>query len=206
MTSPKGVQEAGAVIASETRRLIELVERVLAFGRLAPAPAGRRAAAPQRLAPLIEEAIAAFAPLAAQGDVTIETALDPDLAAPVDPAGLRQVIMNLLDNAVKFGPAAQTIRVELLQDGADARLRVDDQGPGVPAPYRGRIWRPFSRLAREVESRVAGSGLGLAVVRDVAKRHGGKASVEDAPGGGARFTVRFPGACRADREELACAS
>jgi len=205
MTAPAEVQGAAAVITGETRRLIELVERVLAFGR------GRRMRGPARtmqdegLAPLIEESVAAFAPIAGEGEVTLRTTLD-DVTAPVDRAGVRQVIMNLLDNAVKFGPRGQTVTVGLRLDGGEAVVLVDDEGPGIPRRDRTRVWEPFRRLERDVESRVAGSGLGLAVVRDVVKEHGGRVGVEDAPGGGARIVVRFPQARRSATGELACAS
>ena len=205
MTAPAEMQSAASVITGETRRLIELVERVLAFGRGSRGRGPSRLLQEERLAPLIEESIAAFVPIAGEGEVTLRTAVD-DLTAPVDRVGVRQVMMNLLDNAVKFGPRGQTVTIGLFLEEGDAVLRVDDEGPGIPRRDRERIWEPFRRLERDVESRVAGSGLGLAVVRDVMKDHGGRVTVDEAPGGGARITVRFPRARRSATLELACAS
>ena len=206
MTSLPDVQAAASVITAETRRLIELVERVLAFGRNGSGRTRVRTMPRERLVPIIEEALAAFAPIAAQADVTVRKSRLEEVTAPIDRTGLRQVLVNLLDNAVKFGPRGQTVTVSLSLEDGEALLRVDDEGPGIPRRDQARIWEPFLRLEREVEARVAGSGLGLAVVRDVMRQHGGHATAEDAPGGGARIVVTFPGSRATEAEELACAS
>ena len=73
-----------------------------------------------------------------------------------------------------------------------ARLAVEDEGPGIPAGERERIFTPFYRLARDVESASGGSGIGLAVVRELVDLHDGRVEVETAPGGGARFGVTLP--------------
>ncbi|HXY30804.1 MAG TPA: HAMP domain-containing sensor histidine kinase, partial [Gemmatimonadaceae bacterium] len=75
-----------------------------------------------------------------------------------------------------------------------ARLAVEDQGPGVAPKERARIWQPFYRLQRDANSAIAGSGIGLAVVCELVAMHGGRAWVEDAPGGGARFVIEVPAA------------
>jgi len=104
---------------------------------------------------------------------------------------------NLLDNAVKYGPRGQTVRVRLggveVQGGGGARdvcIQITDEGPGIPPVDRERIWRAYQR-GSDVGG-VAGSGVGLSVVHDVVTQHGGRAWVEDAPGRGARFVVTFP--------------
>jgi signal transduction histidine kinase len=109
----------------------------------------------------------------------------------VDRAALRQTLLNLLDNAVKYGPAGQTVRLAVQRTGTRVRLTVDDGGPGIAAEDRERVWLPFYRLERDARSAIAGSGIGLAVVRDLISLHGGRVCVEDAPGGGARFVVEL---------------
>jgi signal transduction histidine kinase len=94
---------------------------------------------------------------------------------------------------VKYGPVDQHVRVTLARAGGMARLTVDDEGPGIPVPDRLRIWKAFSRLERDVNSAVAGSGIGLAVVCELVLGHDGKGWVEEAPGGrGARFVIEIP--------------
>ena len=87
-------------------------------------------------------------------------------------------MLNLVDNAIKYSPADGVVRVALMAQGAVVRLEVEDDGPGVPPADVERIWAPYFRLEREVSSAVAGSGIGLAVVRDLVQRHGGRTGVE----------------------------
>jgi signal transduction histidine kinase len=110
----------------------------------------------------------------------------------VDPEALHQTVINLLDNAVKYGRGRVTLRA-VLRNGW-ARMEVEDDGPGVPARDRLRVWEPFVRLSPE--GTVPGSGIGLAVVRELVAAHGGECRVDPAPSGGARFVVELPNATR----------
>jgi signal transduction histidine kinase len=100
------------------------------------------------------------------------------------------VLLNLLDNAVKYGPTEQTVRVSLGQQGQDVVLSVEDQGPGVPAREREQIWSPFMRGAAARSK--GGSGIGLTIVREIVEQHGGRCWVEPASASGARFVVTLP--------------
>ncbi len=181
------------IIDQEARRLTHLVENLLHFSRserqltqLSPAPAP--------LAHLLSEAAEGFAPLAAARGVTLRTDLTDSVVAPVDADALRQMLLNLLDNAVKYGPSGQTVTLGLTVGEGRARICVDDQGPGIPAADRERIWDQFWRLERDRGSAVAGTGIGLSVVRELVALHGGRAWAEDAPGsgGGGRFVIELP--------------
>jgi signal transduction histidine kinase len=113
-------------------------------------------------------------------------------SAFVDAGALRQIVLNLLDNATKFSPPGQEVRLTVEQGDDRARIAVEDQGPGIPAADRERIWSPYVRLRREKSAANEGSGIGLAVVRELTQLHNGSAFVEDAPGGGARFVIELP--------------
>ncbi|MNU62809.1 Sensor protein RstB [compost metagenome] len=102
---------------------------------------------------------------------------------------LRRAIRNLLENARRYG--AGEISVELGSAGGYATVRVNDRGPGVPAALRERIFEPFYRLPGASE-RNGGVGLGLALVKSIAERHGGSVRCEDRPGGGASFVICLP--------------
>jgi signal transduction histidine kinase len=197
MTTRREVRRAADIIVGETRRLMHLVDNVLMFGR-AERGAGQRATELVSLAPLVRDVVTAFAPLAAAADSTVRVARAEDCVAPADRAALRQLLLNLLDNAVKYGPRGQTVTVGLSRVGPPgaerARLWVEDEGPGIPEADRERVWQPFARLSRDIESGTAGSGIGLAVVHQIVGRHGGVARVESAPGGGACVVVELPGA------------
>jgi signal transduction histidine kinase len=118
--------------------------------------------------------------------------LPEEAAARIDPDALRQILLNLLDNAVKYGPAGQDVVVAVEPGERGVRLVVEDRGAGVPPRERLRIFERFQRLERDRLSSVAGTGIGLAVVSDLAARMHGRAFVEDAPSGGARFVVELP--------------
>src|SRR5205807_639028 len=110
----------------------------------------------------------------------------------------RQMLRNLLDNAGKDGPSGQTVTLGLTVADGRARVSVDDEGPGVPAAERERIWDRFWRLERDRGSAVAGTGIGLSVVRELVALHGGRTWVEDAPAAqrgdraGSRFVIELP--------------
>src|SRR5690242_4993982 len=181
------------IIDQEARRLGHLVDKVLCFDRVERGE-NTLITEPTLLAHLVEEVLEAFAPLAKARRVEVDVDLDEEVVAEVDRGAIRQVLINLLDNAVKYGPTGQTIAVALERssDEADARLRIQDQGPGIPAAERSRIWEPFHRLERDSNSAIAGSGIGLALVRTLTEAHGGRVRVEDGAHGGSLFVVEIP--------------
>jgi signal transduction histidine kinase len=175
-------------IERETTRLGHLVENVLRFSRL-----GRVEAPPTTEVNVAEEAVRIveeFRPLALvrRNLIAIETEGTPPVQ--LRPDALQRLLVNLLDNAVKYGPAGQTIRVDVRTEANNIRISVSDEGEGVAERDRELIWRPFERGG--AANAAAGSGIGLTIVRDVATQHSGSAWVERAPGGGARFVVTLP--------------
>jgi signal transduction histidine kinase len=184
------------IINEEARRLSYLVENILHFSR-AQRGASRIAAEPVEVAPLVRAAVEGFAPLARERHVSWALALEEGVVARVDRDALRQILLNLLDNAVKYGPPGQTVRVGLALSGFALRLTVDDAGPGVPMEERAAVWEPYRRLPRHDDGVTGGSGIGLSVVRDLVELHGGRVSVTAAPTGGARFVVELPDAVHA---------
>lgn len=119
--------------------------------------------------------------------------LTPELPPTVvlgDPYRLRQVVTNLLSNAAKFTPAGGRVTLRVGGDGNDALVEVADSGPGVPPDEQALVWDRFYRGS--AGRAVNGSGIGLAVVRELVLAHGGTVSLDSGPGGGARFTVRLP--------------
>lgn len=193
-----------SIIDEEAQRLTYLVENVLAFAR---SEHGRNTVIAEPLAMDVEmeAAIDAFAPLARVRRAKIRSTIEPGLVSRVDPRALRQVVLNLLDNAVKYGPLGQTVSVTLSGTADRVTITVDDEGPGVPKGDREKIWDPYVRLSRETESAAGGSGIGLSIVRELVRLHEGRTWVEDAPGGGCRFVIEFP-RLREPRQTVAAGS
>ena len=186
-----------AIIDQEARRLTHLVENLLHFSR-SERQTAHIAPEPTALAPLVQEVIDGFAPLAATHGARVSADIPEDLIVPADPGAVRQMLLNLLDNAVKYGPAGQEVRIGAARDNGAARLWVEDGGPGIPRADRERVWERFWRLERDRGSAIAGSGIGLAVVRELAVLHHGRAWIDDpaaqsAEGkGGTRVVIELP--------------
>jgi signal transduction histidine kinase len=178
------------IIDQETRRLIRLVENVLQFSRTG---GNRRPIEREdlKLPVVVSETLDAFRPLAAARGARLRSQVPASASVRADRSALRQIMLNLLDNAIKYGPKGQTVSIDVLPINGKTRIVVDDQGPGVPVEDRERVWQGYYRLKREANSAVAGSGIGLAVVRSLVTDMGGNAWVEDAEAGGARFVVEL---------------
>ena len=187
--TPEDRRFAADTIVQEAGRLMHMVENMLSFAR-----ARRGTERPRlRLTDLqraVEDTVATFQPLASAAHATLTTDGE-GVWAVVDPGWFRQVLLNLLDNALKYGPAGQTIRVRLSSAEGRARISVSDEGGGVPASHRERIWMPYVRLAHNIRAERGGTGLGLTVVRELVDAMHGRVWVEDAPGGGAAFVVEW---------------
>jgi signal transduction histidine kinase len=179
------------VVDREARRLGNLVENLLQFSR-ARRGADLLAAEATSLAPLVRQALDAFRPIAEGGEALVEAELDETARAAVDADALQQMLVNLLDNALKYGPRGQRVTVRLSRRGDRVELSVTDQGPGIPEGDRERVFERFHRLERDRREARAGTGIGLSVVRDLARRQGGRAFAVEAEGGGARVGVELP--------------
>jgi signal transduction histidine kinase len=178
------------VILQESQRLMHLVENVLHFTQ----PGGRgRTPFPERvdLSRLAREVVDGFEPLARGRGIRFRVEAPDRVEVQVEPGPTRQILLNLLDNAVKFSPVERSVTVRTWLEDGWACLAVADEGPGIPAADREAIWRPFVRLHGDA-SRAPGSGIGLAVVRDLVERQDGQVRVEDGAAGGTVFTIRFP--------------
>jgi signal transduction histidine kinase len=185
-------QRSLEIIVKEAQRLTHQVDNVLHFSR---AQRGEIALSLQEapLAPLVSEVLESFCPLAEAQNCRVEASLDESLTAWVDPGAFQQILLNLLENAVKYGPSDQIIDVRLRKGAAGTvQLLVEDEGAGIPPEERAGIFAPYSRLERDRESGVAGSGIGLAVVKELSRRQEASVRVEDSVSGGARFVVAFP--------------
>ncbi len=175
----------------EAKRLSNLIDNVLRLSRVERGTA-RLDARPTDLSELAKTIIEGWVPRSRDESVRVDLELTADVPVMADPEALRAILGNLVDNAVKYGPSEQTIVVGTSKEDRNARLWVRDEGPGIPREDRKRIWEPYRRLDRDARSAVAGTGIGLAIVQEYVRLHGGKVWVEDAEDRGARFVVELP--------------
>ncbi|MDX1395765.1 MAG: HAMP domain-containing sensor histidine kinase [Gemmatimonadota bacterium] len=180
--------QAVNVIHRETRRLIDMVENLLSFSRPIGEPGRPRDTAVLDLVTMVVES---FRPIAEGDGVELDLVGD-EVIVSCDPEALQRVLLNLLDNAVKYGPEGQTVTVEVSRRGPSAIIAVSDEGPGVPPDQRDRIWEAYVRIENGSRANRAGHGVGLAIVRELVERMGGTVGVEDAEPHGARFEIELP--------------
>jgi signal transduction histidine kinase len=180
------------IIDEEARRLSFLVDSILSFTHSKP---GRLSPVSTDVAVEIDEIVSGFEPLAQAQGVRLTTRLESGIVADIDRGALRQVLLNLLDNAVRYGPPSQNVTITTASAGDTWTLEVADEGRGIPADERERIFAPYYRMKRDAGGAVGGTGIGLAVVRRLVKEHGGRVHVVHADGDGgigARFVVALP--------------
>jgi signal transduction histidine kinase len=177
-----------AMIEKDSGRLIRVVNELLELGRL-EAGRIRLQRAPVAVRVVAEEVLALLRPAAERKRVTLD--LDGSAADVLaDADKLKQVLINLIDNAVKFTRPDCTVRLRIANDAAGLRLTVEDEGPGIDAADLPHLFERYYR-GRSADG-TTGSGLGLAIARNLARLHGGDITVDSAPDRGSRFTLNLP--------------
>ncbi|GAB4193478.1 MAG: hypothetical protein OHK0022_08420 [Roseiflexaceae bacterium] len=178
------------IIAEQGERLQELIDNLLSLSQVEAGALKLRRETVQ-----VQEVIcSALRQLHDRlSELRVESDL-PDTLPPVsaDARRIEQVLLNLLDNARKFAPAGSLLTVKAVAHEHLVRISVCDQGPGVPAQARERIFERFYQIEQPATRNVGGSGLGLAICKAVVEAHGGQIGVEGSPGGGATFWFTLP--------------
>jgi two-component system OmpR family sensor kinase len=194
--APEGSARAAALaeLGGGLERGTHLVQQLLTLARLDPGVAPAPPSAPVGLAELVRQAVADHVTVAEAKRIDLGAGrVDEGVAVEGDPAGLRTLLANLVDNAVRHTPAGGRIDVSAGMAAGAPYLEVVDTGPGIPAPERARVFERFVRLPGAGEG---GSGLGLSIVKAIAERHGATAALSDTPGGGLTVRVSFAKAAR----------
>jgi len=133
-----------------------------------------------------------FESLATDHGTGLTLCLPSELPIQADAEKCQRIVLNLLSNAFKFTPPGGRVGLSLERQGGSAVLQVRDNGPGVPPVMREAVFERFRQAEGNASRRFGGTGLGLAIVKEFAQLHGGNVTLEEAPGGGALFTVALP--------------
>ena len=183
-----------AVIVAETQRLSRLIKNVLSFSRR---DTGSRLRPAEGIVDdTVGAVITAFAPALEDAGLSAELSAGAPTPVLFDADAVEQIVSNLLSNVEKYAAGGGVLAVVTRQRDGWTAVEVSDRGPGVPREARERVFQPFFRLADRPTDGTAGTGIGLAIARDLARSHGGDLTVEDAEPGrrppGARFVLRIP--------------
>ena len=193
VTKDEKIREYGEYIEAESRRLTQLINNILDFSKIESAEKQYRSCETD-VVELVEHTVAGFEmPLRDLG-VSIAFAAEgqrPPLLQ-LDKDAIAQVIVNLLDNAVKYSNGNKQIEVTVRGEAGEVRISVRDHGIGIPASERKKIFEKFYRVGSGLVHDVKGSGLGLSIVLHVAQAHGGRVEVESEVGEGSTFTIVLP--------------
>ncbi len=178
-------------LSAGIERATRLVEQLLVLARQEAGAAGEGKNQPVDLADLARRTIADMAGAAQAKQIDLGLHRDEAASIPGQPAALAILMRNLVDNALKYTPAGGTVDVAIVNDAQEgACVRVEDSGPGIPPEERERVFDRFYRIAG---SEASGSGLGMAIIKAIADRHGATLSLgHSARLGGLHVTVRFP--------------
>ena len=180
------------IIADEAKRLTQLVDNLLTLARL-ESPSFHLDRAPVNFSALLEEAILQISDLAEERRLALSLNLTPGLPRlDGDRARLKQVVLNLLDNALKYTPPGGSITVDARASDGRVTCSVSDTGEGIPADDLPYIFDKLYRARRANRRPVEGSGLGLTIAQQIIRAHGGDLTVQSEIGKGSTFTLNLP--------------
>ena len=185
----RGAPQSYDVLQRDADRLKRLVENLLDFGRFEAGAAALRLEGLD-VAALVRTTVSDFQNRVAADGYAIElTGADEAMPARVDREAIARALWNLLDNAVKYSPECRTVWVALDGDDTGVSIVVRDQGLGIPMQEQREIFERFVRGAESTARRIKGTGIGLAMVREIVRAHGGEIRVASEPGKGSTFTL-----------------
>jgi signal transduction histidine kinase len=191
---PTESREFVQIISNESQRMARMIDTFLSVTQLERGDKQEVVHVPLRLDELAGEVIAIMQPVAKKKRIRLvdqPNATIPPVAG--DKSLITQVLMRLLDNAIKYSPERTTVSVSTVLEAETVRVIVEDRGYGVPAESMDRIWEKFYRVARDGQEKDEEStGLGLAFVKEVVEQHGGSVSVESEVGRSSKFSFALP--------------
>lgn len=185
---PQAYRDTIGSMLEEVDRLTHLVDCLLVLSRADAGPL-RLELSEVDLSELVREAASDLAVLAEEKSQTVSIEADEPVTASADRMILRHAVLNLLDNTIKYSPENGEIRIAARGDPAGATISIRDNGPGIPAADRERIFDRFYRVERARSRGMGGVGLGLSIARWAVEAHGGRIELQSEPGKGSTFIV-----------------
>jgi two-component system phosphate regulon sensor histidine kinase PhoR len=193
MQEPDNALSFLEIIAKHADRLNEIIDDLLSLSRIEQdSEQGKITLASGRIKEVLHNAIQVCRERAAAKDIDIALDCPDDLTGEMNAPLLEQAVVNLIDNAVKYSPAARPVQVEARAELGEILILVRDQGPGIAPEHLPRLFERFYRVDAGRSRKVGGTGLGLAIVKHIAQAHEGYVTLQSAPGKGSTFFIHLP--------------
>lgn len=193
LEQPEEATRFCTIIAKQVDRLQAIIEDLLSLSRIEQeAEQGQVVLKPANLRDVLHTGLMSCAHQAAEKGITVDIHCDPDCTARINVPLFEQVVVNLIDNAIKYSDPGKKVTIEVGPTGPNWEIRFQDQGCGIEAVHLARIFERFYRVDKARSRKVGGTGLGLAIVKHIISAHNGRIRVESQPGLGSTFTVVLP--------------
>jgi two-component system phosphate regulon sensor histidine kinase PhoR len=181
------------IISRQADRLSAIIEDLLQLSRIERETERQEVELrPNHLLAVLRAAVELCQPQAEEKGMLIELDCPQDLMAAVNPPLLESALVNLIDNALKYGESGGRVRVALKEIGREVVISVQDWGPGIARNHLPRLFERFYRVDQSRDRKAGGSGLGLSIVKHIAQAHGGRVAVESEVGAGSTFSLSIP--------------
>jgi two-component system phosphate regulon sensor histidine kinase PhoR len=187
------VQRFLDIILKHTDRLNAIIEDLLSLSRVEQEAENEQIYLETvRVGEIVKNALLVCDSKASEIGIRIEFPGNEDIEIMANPALLEQAVVNLLDNAIKYSGRQSQVLVEVSLSGAEAAIKVEDHGIGIPEEHLQRIFERFYRVDKARSRELGGTGLGLAIVKHIVQAHHGRVDVTSTPGKGSAFFIYIP--------------
>ncbi len=182
-----------SIIEKHVNRLEAIIEDLMKLSRIEEADEKKEIKLEESdVKEVIETAIRICLPKAEEKNIRIHLNCAEDIRAGINAPLFEQAVVNLLDNAIKYGDAESTVEVQVIPTETELKISIEDRGMGIAAEHLPRLFERFYRADKARSRKLGGTGLGLAIVKHIVQAHGGFVSAESSPGKGSTFTVHLP--------------
>jgi two-component system, OmpR family, phosphate regulon sensor histidine kinase PhoR len=193
MEDPDDARHFLEIIARQADRLDAIIEDLLSLSRIErESDRGELTLQTGRLQDVLNGALLSTMPHAESRRAEVTCSCPDELTALMNAPLLEQAVVNLIDNAIKYGGECGKVLIEAARVDKRVEIRVSDEGPGIAAEHHQRIFERFYRVDKSRSRKMGGTGLGLSIVKYIVQAHGGTVDVKSAPGKGSTFTIRLP--------------
>lgn len=190
---PEDARRFIEIIARQADRLDSIIEDLLSLSRIEQeSERGEIPLEEGTLSDVLQAALQITESRATANEAQVTCKCPEEIRSRINAPLLEQAVINLIDNAIKYGGKGALIEVSVHQEGGQTLLQVRDNGPGIAPEHQSRIFERFYRVDKSRSRKMGGTGLGLSIVKYICQAHGGSVSVQSAPGKGSTFTISLP--------------